>query len=909
MVGTSKILTVSYGTFSCTLEGFDDPFTTMRSIAEYFRDLAADDRYFGAEPPTPDAEMLHRIAEREINRKVIASVDGNAVTLRQAETASAAAPDAADVPSGAPQAEAPLDPAPGKKKRKKDKGRARALAMGAGWRDSPAGPAEAPAHAVAAAEAPSAGGPAPAPEAGPAPLPADDFTARMLRIRAAVARATPAPGYAEDEQEPLFGFRPISSAFVDVAAPDAELVDEPPASIAPAAAVAAGATSEDQSVTDAASGDDATEEPVADEVPAASADDTGEPGEADDPALADLISRVRQSAPDDDATVADDRLPADVESTRIDIVASEVWTSEPAGPSAPAPVTVATRLVRARVIKMRKPAADIDEDGAAGLPAADGRPEDDAALAGLSAAIAAASESQDDDALPADEALAEAVDAAADLAAPDADGDDDATAQADDFDAAGPDDADALAAEFDDGGIDNIFSDDDDADDAIASGTGDAGLETPAPSRPATSTGLGISTLSDEEEADLMAELASLEEEAPAAAPGSGFPVRSAMPADEDDALGAEAEAALIAALSDDADAPALTAFDDETEEFDLDAAFDEEADRNIESAFGEDEDLAAQAPYGETGVESEDLAQDDGDAGTDAAPQEGAAAAQADVDDAARDAAGPADAPTDDADRPGRAPRGARIGGPLRATGRAGDDASVTRILAETNSQLDDSSASQRRSTIAHLKAAVAATRADREMGEKDDTASGALDQYRQDLERVVRPRRPGERSSGTTRRLAPLMLVSEQRIDLPRSESVLDKGAIRPRRITAGNLALLDDEDFDDDGDDAEDRIPGDLADGTKFEDYVRKLGATDLPDLMEAAAAYAAYVEGRPHLSRPQLMKRAISVAEGEVSREDGLRSFGTLLRTGRIQKLKRGQFTIAKGSRFRPDSASF
>ena len=228
-----------------------------------------------------------------------------------------------------------------------------------------------------------------------------------------------------------------------------------------------------------------------------------------------------------------------------------------------------------------------------------------------------------------------------------------------------------------------------------------------------------------------------------------------------------------------------------------------------------------------------------------------------------------------------------------------------MKRILDVTNTELEESEGARRRSAIAHLKAAVAATRADKNLNQKrDEEDAKELSRYRNDLARVVRPRRPSETSGKPAeRKMTPLMLVSEQRVDLPDADPIAAAAAaaVRPRRVTSDNLAWREDEAAEDDSD------ANVFNDSNSFAEFANEMGASELPDLLEAAAAYSSFVEGLPHFSLPHLMKTVATLkAQQEFTREEGLRSFGILLRRGKIKKIRRGQFQISATTRFNPEA---
>ena len=240
-------------------------------------------------------------------------------------------------------------------------------------------------------------------------------------------------------------------------------------------------------------------------------------------------------------------------------------------------------------------------------------------------------------------------------------------------------------------------------------------------------------------------------------------------------------------------------------------------------------------------------------------------------------------------------------------------DERALNRLLEETNTKLSETEGSRRRSAIAHLKAAVAATRADRLLKgnrtEPDEDES--LNRYRDDLAQVVRPRRPvsgvpnpGEpapRERPADRlaaRPAPLVLVSAQRVDQP-VDGAARIAPVRPRRVSVGQSTTT-----------AEVEQGSGAIKGKpiSFSDYAHARGASELTDVLEAAIAYAAEIEGQAELSRPQILRKAAALRPDlATSREKGLQSFGQLLRSGRIRKVGLGQFALNEAHASRQNRA--
>jgi len=87
MDAPSKKLTVSFGAFACTLEGFDDPFPVMRQVVDYFQALASADPSFGAHPERPDTDYLKTLAQESAGGTVEAELSEGGMILRQSSGA------------------------------------------------------------------------------------------------------------------------------------------------------------------------------------------------------------------------------------------------------------------------------------------------------------------------------------------------------------------------------------------------------------------------------------------------------------------------------------------------------------------------------------------------------------------------------------------------------------------------------------------------------------------------------------------------------------------------------------------------------------------------------------------------------------------------------------------------------
>ena len=727
MVGPSKILTVSYGTFSCTLEGFDDSFSTMKAIAEYFRGLASDDRYFGAEPPTPDADMLAKIAEGEISRRVAAHTHGSNIVLRASALSdqSSGAIDPSDSAHDADtraEVEAARKAAKAARKAKKVKAKVAAKAAKGAAKAAKtdadakaAADAKVEADAKAASEATSDDIPQDAPDlaSDTSPLGNEDATTQDAQDEASeiVAEET------EDDASPS---APAASD------PEPELV----AKVIPSPVIAA--------------------HPDADSV-------------------ADKLQRIRALVDNTN----------DAENAKADDLSEQFLPqSETPDMSDVDQIDPQEGAAHQSKIKELAPSSATDADASDET----GAPEEDGSD---TLARFMAQQSEPEDSAKPEEQIAEPQTEAADD-------------NSDDADEVAPAQPQAHVIHMKRADFDSSVQ------------KGEIGAQAKAPT-PITGPDLGM-----------------------------------------------------------------------------LDGA--EDLDDYLEDSDFTDTDMPNIEDYDFVN----DLAEIEADFERDAAVELSATDLADDVASHSRDAMSTAQIALDvrsDDDASDNA---------FNAAEQQVDDAALDRLMSESDVQMKEPEGSRRRDAIAQLKAAVAAKQAAHQVGETDDDGQDVENAFRSDLSVAVHPEGtdssgavarpcPVVRSSTHTERPrpGPLKLVAAQRIDIENTNNQRGPAApVVPRRVAARK-------------EDAQAQAAG------SFAEFAKNMDATKLPDLLEAAAAYIAFVEGADEFSRPQLLRRVRSVSSGEFNREDGLRSFADLLREGRFTKVRNGRFQVADDSRYNPE----
>jgi len=772
MVQNNKVLTVSYGTFSCTLEGFEDSFGTMKAIAEYFRDLASDDRYFGAEPPQPDADMLARIAQREIARQVEARSGDGGIHLRAAAAEAAREP---PVPTSTALTAAPSEPSP-------DLSTSAPSASDPSASDqekTPADQGDSPAQTASEAVAP-----APVTlQSAPSPDEAGAETAAEDEDEETAAAITAEETEFADSEAFLWGVNTTLTA-TDEADEPAEEQIEPRSE-----------TSEDEDIRAEAV---ATAPRREDTVPASDS-------------IAAKLQRIR-------AVVA--KTPTEEEDFTEDEHAESFLTDESAALEHvlsddadvafqdAAPQDAAPRETEADPLLLEDALEEGEESVSDVLdrlnltgrrPAAQADPEE----VTQETAVDATEDTSDED-HPSEDPAAQHAPRAADpetpaaAAAPQADSDTGTETNSEITPAPGPVTPRrpvrgrvirVKRAQVDANLIEAT------AEDVAETPTSEtAPAAEPAPSTPPARRG----SLSEDDEADLMAELAAVEAE-------------------------------LMAS--------------------------------------------------------SGDIDDDSSDTGTDRTT-------------------GDADDEADEEDAQARPP--ARD---ILTAGDHSPDGDLSRLMAAADDRLSDEDATTSRETYNQLRAAVAAAQADTD-GSDEARREARTQAFRADLASVVRPHSGTDATTEHPRegpRPAPLKLVAEQRIDAtpksrpaaparpvptPTGETAAPSTPIRPRRVSS-TLLQGEEEEVSPRGDDS------------AFATYASDKGAVELQELLEAAASYMSFVEGRESFSRPQLINKVRMLdGQDDFNREDSLRSFGQLLREGKLKKASNGRFSVSSQIGFRP-----